>query len=180
MHSIQWLREARADEFVAQGIGWAIHRVGKDIAVAHGGGYRTAVAAVPRAKLGLAVFTNGPRGEASRVAAQETLNLMIPVIKRATARQEQAARTTSPQVWQEYVGLYEAGSQRYEIRLVNDRLVLADAADPAIASTELVADGQHRFRTKDGYFKGELVVFEIDPTRKIVGMRYADRAFKRR
>lgn len=180
MRSPQWLMEGTPDGFLAQGVGFRIFRLGNNVAVGHGGGYRTTVALAPRVRVGVAVFTNGPRGEASSVAAQETLKLMIPVIERATARQKQAAPTMSPQVWQKYVGLYVAGTGHYEIRLVNDRLVLADAADPAIADTELVADGEHRFRTKDGYYKGELVVFEIDPAGKIVGMRYADRVFTRK
>ncbi len=63
--------------------------------------------------------------------------------------------------------------------MVSDRLVLLDA-DRAVADIELVPEGEHRFRLKAGYFKGELVVFEMSPAGKVVRMRYADRVFTRK
>ena len=105
---------------------------------------------------------------------------MIPVVERSAARQKPVEPTTPPAVWQKYVGLYERASVQAEIKLVNDGLVLVAPRSPWIPDTELIPDGEHTFRTKDGYFKGELVVFESDAAGNIIGMRYADRSFKRK
>ncbi len=180
MRAPQWLMPDPTEAGVeAIGIGFGIRRVGGHVAIGHGGGYRTFVLLVPATKLGIAIFTNGPRGRLAEAASVKALEFMIPVIERAVARQKPPAPTSPPAAWQEYIGLYEAGTGRHEIRLVGDRLVLLDA-DRALADIELVPEGEHRFRLKAGFFKGELVVFEMDPAGKVVRMRYADRLFTRK
>ena len=93
----------------------------------------------------------------------------------------QVEPATAPAVWQKYVGLYErAGGGQVEIKLVKDRLVLVHSSSPEFSDTELVPDGEHKFRTKEGYFKGELVMFELDAAGNVTRLRYADRAFSRK
>ena len=82
---------------------------------------------------------------------------------------------------QKYVGIYErAGGGQVEIKLVKDRLVLVHSSSPEFADTELIPDGEHKFRAKGGYYRGELVVFELDAAGNVTRLRYADRAFDRK
>ncbi len=168
MRTVQWVRSDR----LGQGIGFGIPRVGEYVAVGHGGGLRTRVLVVPALKVGVAVFTNGPRGGAAPAASLKALELMIPVIEHAARRQKQVEPATPTAVLQKYVGLYETASgSQAEIKLVKDQLMLVHPQAPEY-DTELIPVDEHKFRIKGGYFMGEFVVLESDAGGTVTRLRH--------
>jgi CubicO group peptidase (beta-lactamase class C family) len=183
MHTMQWLMPSGD---WGLGIGFAIERVGDHLRVGHGGGYRTTVRLVPAAKVGLAIFTNTRMfPENPNAITQEGLELLVPVIERAVARQNPIKSTIPPAVWQKYLGLYERKTEGEtkvaEIKLVNDQLRFVNPLDAyglPRGETQLIPDGEHRFRIKEGSFKGELVVFVLNAAGNVTEMRMAGGAFR--
>jgi hypothetical protein len=102
--------------------------------------------------------------------------VVVPAIE-AAIRPPPVARVADPS-WQRYVGRY-VGSDGYvtEVRVVDGKLVLYDSGlppelDPKGSLSELVPEGEHRFReapTSDG--GGELVVFELGPDGKVARLK---------
>ena len=176
MHTVQWLMPSWEWGW---GIGFQIRRVGDHLAVGHGGHSRTNVVLVPAAKVGLAIFANmGLQPEGLNPTGVRQLELLVPVLERAVARQNPVKSTIPPAVWQKYLGLYEGGSGRrtrvLEIKLVNDQLMLVHL----LVETQLIPDGKHRFLMKEGERKGELVVFDLDAAGNVTRMRMAGRPFR--
>ena len=175
MHRVHWLQP---DWKSGWGIGFSVSHVGNRTVVGHGGwldGYRTQIAFDPTAKIGVVVMTNTVEAGPGAYVAK-AFEAIVPAIE-ATAVPAPVSVAANP-AWLRYVGRY-VGTDGYvtEIRIVDGKLVMYDPGLPpeldiAGGVTELIPDGEHRFReapTADG--GGEPVVFELGPDAKVLRLK---------
>lgn len=178
MHTVQWMNP---DWKTGWGIGFGIERIADQVAVGHSGGihgFTTNILMVPSAKVGVAVFTN--TGTNSAAISRKALELLVPVIQRAAAREQRAEPAPPPEVWKKYIGLYESLVNEVEVRQVGNRLVLGSPEFPEAPGAQLIPEGEHKFRMKGGSVNGELLTFELDAAGNVTRVRVGPYAFSRK
>ncbi|HEY3190400.1 MAG TPA: serine hydrolase, partial [Solirubrobacteraceae bacterium] len=176
------LREMRAPVHIfpdwrrAQGVGWAIERLGDHTAVGHSGGipgYATNVALIPALGLGAIVFCN--TGTDPAALTRMALELLAPVVARGRARAEARAAPKLPRALERYTGRYDARYFSIEVKAVKGRLALVFPNSPPGGEITLTQLDGPLFRAKDG----ELVQAELDDAGRPTTIRTAGGVYRR-
>ena len=174
------LREMHAPVFLrdgwqrAVGLGWWLGRVHDDTYIGHGGdhpGFNCDIKLVPELRLGVAIFvnTNTDPGRMTHAA----LELLAPIIRRASGRQEASAAGPDPAELRRYTGHYAGRMSVLDISLDGERLAVAFAISPHASPDRFTLEpiGNHVFRLQGGSLNGERMVFEPDGSGEVMRVR---------
>ena len=162
MHRAQWVND---DWQSGQGIGWRVHRADDgSTRIEHGGGvhgYTCKVLLSVPERLGVAVFTNGSDGNVGNGVAARLLDLLVPVVRRVSARQVPPV-SAAPAEWGRYVGRYRWVLGDAEVALSGGRLLLTVSAGSGTETMTLRPEAEHVFRMPGGQLRGESLRFVVD------------------
>ena len=161
------------------GLGFAIRRVDDQEQFGHGGvtaGFRTQIQMRADDKMAVIVLANADDGDPGHYVDQ-VFAVVGPAIHEVTHPKREM---TADPAWQRYVGRYgrEESDNESQVAVLDGELTLmtADAmvsADPWDARVRLAPVREHVFRMRGGLSSGELVVFQVDPQGRVIGMKVA-------
>jgi len=167
MQRVQWLDK---EWQWGQGIGWRIHRATDGATrIEHGGGvhgFTCRILLSPADRLGVAVFTNGSDGTVGGTISTEALDLLAPIIRRATPP---APPPPIDPTWHQYLGRYRWVLGDMEVALRDGALVMLSPSAAGTETVALVPSGAHRFRLRGSQVIGEELRFIIDDTGAVTG-----------
>ncbi len=175
MHSPVFYGEG-ANKGTDIGIGWILaktasgHRV-----IGHSGGihgYVTQIGMIPAMKLGFAVFTN-TMSDVGKIC-NEALELLAPVFNRLEKQAEILAERNFkiPPEWEKFIGTYEFAGQFVVVKIADGKLIFTNKEDNPQIRSQLVPEGENKFRMKGGGTSGEETSFILDEQGEVIHLKF--------